>query len=128
MPRPARDTLLLLVLPVGLVLLAIVLAERWHAETAVFYLFLVGIPVSAAGGLAAFGRLVDGVNGGLAPTLARLQGVLAAALVGSFVLGAAARSPVTLELGGPALAPAALVLGFALVALQALAALARAAR
>ena len=120
--------LLLLVLPAGLVLLAIALAERWHAETAVFYLFLAGIPVSAAGGLAAFGRLVDGVNGGLAPGLARVEGALAAALVATFVVGAAARSPVALELGGPGLAPAALVLGFVVLALQALAALARAVR
>jgi hypothetical protein len=108
--------------PAGLVLGAIALAERAGAETAVFYLFLVGIAVSAAGGLAAFGRLVDVANGGGTPPLARVQAGLAAALVAVFLVGAVARSPVVLELGAPGLAPAAVVLGFCVLALQALAA------
>jgi hypothetical protein len=123
-PWPARDTLTLTVVPAGLVLLAIALAERWNAEGAVFYLFLAGIPVSAVGGLAAFGRLVDAVNGGLAPTAARIQGVLSGTLVALFVFGAAGRSPVSLELGAPGLGHAALVLAAVVLALQAIAALA----
>ena len=124
MPRPARDTLTLTVVPAGLVVLAIALAERWNAEGAVFYLFLAGIPVSAAGGLAAFGRLVDAVNDGLPPTGIRIQGALSGTLVALFVLGAAGRSPVSLELGAPGLGHAALALAAAVVALQAVAALA----
>jgi hypothetical protein len=114
--------LTLTALPAGLVLGALVLAERAGAETAVFYLFLVGIAVSAAGGLAAFGRLVDAANGGGTPPLARFQAGLAAALVAVFLVGAVSRSPVVLELGMPGLAPAAVVLGFCVLGLQALAA------
>jgi hypothetical protein len=123
-PRPARDTLTLTVVPAGLVVLAIALAERWNAEGAVFYLFLAGIPVSAVGGLTAFGRLVDAVNGGLTPAGVRVQGVLAGTLVALFVVGAAGRSPVSLELGAPGLGHAALVLVVVVLALQAVAALA----
>lgn len=114
--------LTLTAVPAGLVLGAIALAERAGAETAVFYLFLVGIAVSAGGGLAAFGRLVDVVNGGGTPPLARFQAGLAAALVAVFLVGAVARSPIVLELGAPGLAPAAVVVGFAVLVLQALAA------
>jgi hypothetical protein len=110
--------------PAGLVLAAVALAERAGAETAVFYLFLLGIAVSAAGGLAAFGRLVDVANGGGTPVLGRFQAGLAAALVAVFLVGAVARSPVVLELGAPGLAPAAVALGFLVLGLQALAALA----
>ncbi len=124
MPPPARDTLMLTVLPAGLVLLAIALAERWNAEGAVFYLFLAGIAVSAVGGLAAFGRLVDAVNGGDSPAVARLQGILAGTLVALFVVGAAGRSPVSLELGAPGLGHTALVLAVVVLALQAVTAFA----
>jgi hypothetical protein len=108
--------------PAGLVLGAIALAERAGAETVVFYLFLLGIAVSATGGLAGFGRLVDVANGDGTPALGRFQAGLAAALVGVFLVGAVARSPVVLELGAPGLAPAAVVLGFLVLGLQAIAA------
>lgn len=124
MPPPARDTLTLAVVPAALVLLAIALAERWSADGAVFYLLLAGIPVSAVGGLAAFGRLVDAANGGVSPAGARLQGILAGTLVALFVVGAAGRSPVSLELGAPGLGHVALVLAAVVLALQALTALA----
>ncbi len=119
-----RDTLALTVAPATLVLLAIVLAERWRADGLVFYLFLAGILIAAVGGLAAFGRLVDAVNGGVATGPARLQGALVAVLVALFVAGAAARSPLSLEPGANGLAEAALVLAFVVCGLQALAALA----
>jgi hypothetical protein len=60
--------------------------------------------------------------------LGRFQAWTAAALVGVFTLGAAAHSPVLLEVGGPALAPAVVVLGLVLVGLLVLAASASPAR
>jgi hypothetical protein len=119
----SRGTLRLVVAPAGLLLLLAALADGLGASTVVFYLFLVGIVVSAAGGLAAFARIVDEANGEGPPPLARLQGYLSAALVGLFVIGAAARSPVSLELGAPGLTRAALVLAFLVLSLQALTAL-----
>jgi hypothetical protein len=116
-------TLRLVVVPAGLVLLLAALADALGASTAVFYLFLLGIVVSSAGGLAAFARIVDEANGSGPPPLARLQGYLSATLVGLFVVGAAARSPVSLELGAPGLTKAALVLALVVLSVQALAAL-----
>ena len=58
-----------------------------------------------------------------AAPLGRLQGYLSATLVGLFVIGAAARSPVSLELGAPGLTRAALVLAALVLSLQALTAL-----
>ena len=111
------------VLPAGIVLLAAALAERAGAESAVFYLFLVGIAVSGAAGLAAFGRLVDAANGSGTPALGRFQAGLAAFLVALLVAGAASRSPVGLEADAPGLAPVAIVAGFVVLALQGLVAL-----
>ena len=117
------DTLRLVVAPAGLVLLLAALADALGAPTAVFYLFLLGLVVSSAGGLAAFARIVDEANGSGPPPLARLQGYLSATLVGLFVIGAAARSPVSLERGAPGLTRAALVLALVVLSVQALAAL-----
>jgi hypothetical protein len=113
----------LAVAPAGLVLLLAALADGLGASTLVFYLFLIGIVVSAAGGLAAFARIVDEANGSAPPPLGRLQGYLSAVLVALFVVGAAARSPVSLELGAPGLTRAALVLGLLVLSLQTLTAL-----
>jgi len=123
MPSVARGTLRLVVAPAGLLLFLAAWADAVGAATVVFYLFLLGIVVSAAGGLAAFALVVDEANGSEPPPLARLQGYLSAALVGLFVVGAAARSPVSLELGAPGLTRAALVLALFVLSLQALAAL-----
>jgi hypothetical protein len=122
-PRLARDTLTLTVLPAGLVLLASALAARRGSESALFYFLLLGIPVSAAGGLAAFGRIVDEANGSGTAALARFQGALAALLVFVFFLGAVATRSLGLELGAPGLASAAIALGFLVLALQTLAAI-----
>ena len=112
------------VLPAGLVLVATALAERAGAETAVFYLFLLGVAVTAASGLAAFGRVIDAANGGGTPVLGRLQGALAALLVAVCVVGAVGRSPIAQALGAPGLAPSALGLGFVVLVLLAFASLA----
>jgi hypothetical protein len=119
----SRGTLRLVVVPAGLVLLLAAAADGAGAQTAVFYLFLLGIVVSVAGGLASFARIVDEANGSGPPPLGRLQGYLSATLVGLFVIGAAARSPVSLELGAPGLTRAALVLAALVLSLQALTAL-----
>jgi predicted CDP-diglyceride synthetase/phosphatidate cytidylyltransferase len=104
------------------VLLAVAWAQEAGAAEAVFYLFLLGIPVSAAAGLIALDRLVS--SPGAQSPLRRLEAMLAGFLVAVFVLGAAARSPFVLELQVPGLAGAALALGFCVLALQALAGLA----
>jgi hypothetical protein len=112
---PATVTLV----PPGVALAALALAEREGAATAVFYLFLLAIVVSAASGLAGFGRLVDVANGGGTPVLGRLQAALAALLVAVLVAGAVSRSPVALELDAPGLAPVAIATGLILLAAQA---------
>lgn len=113
MPAPARTTLARTVCPAAAVLALAALAERGGAETATFYLFLAGVPVAGVGALAALGRLVDARGG-------RWEAALAAGLVASFCIGAAARSPVLLPVGGPA-GPATLALAFAVLALLAVA-------
>jgi hypothetical protein len=124
--RIARDTLGLSA-PAGLVLLLAALAERAGAQTAVFYLFLAGIPVSGAAALASLARLVDAADAGVIRG-GRFRAGLGASLVAVFVLGAAARSPVALELGATGAASAALALGFFLLGLHAVTALVPAAR
>ena len=106
----------------GVFLLAAAVAHEAGASTAVFYLFVLGIPVSAAAGLVAFDRLLAAE--GRQTALGRLEAFLAGTLVAVFVLGAAARSPFALELDMPGLAGAALALGVCVLVLQALAALA----
>ncbi len=112
------------VVPSAAVLVLAALTERLGADTATFYLFLAGIVLSATAGLMALGRTVDGEPHGPA----RLEASLSALLVLVFCIGAAARSPILLEVGGPGLVPAAVLLGLFLLALLALAAAAPARR
>jgi len=119
-PQPTRS--LLAGLPPALVLVAAAGADAWDAATAAFYLFLLGIPVSAAVALAVLARLVDAANRARETTLNRLQVLLAGILVAVFVVGAAVRSPLAVE--APGLAGAALVFGFCVLAAQTFAALA----
>jgi hypothetical protein len=79
-----------IVVPSGVVLAAALGAERAGAEGLVFYLCIVGLLVSAAGGLAALGRVVDGATP--AP-LGRIQAALAAVLAVVFFAAAVGRSP-----------------------------------
>jgi hypothetical protein len=122
-PMPTGRVLTLQLVPAALVLVVVAAADRLGLATAVFYLFLVGIPISGASALAAYGRLVDAVDAGRPTAGPRLQAALAALLVAMFVVGAGSRSPTWLELEAPGLARAALVLGFLLLAAQAVAAL-----
>ncbi|MBD0291377.1 MAG: hypothetical protein ICV74_08990 [Thermoleophilia bacterium] len=110
-------------MPAVLLLVALAAADRAGAQSAVFYLFLAGIPLTGAAALAAYGRLVDASTGSRAARSERAQAVLAGVLVALFVLGAAAGSPAALAPAVPGLADAALVLSCAVLALQALVAL-----
>ena len=108
----------------GALLVATAAAGASDAPALAFHFFLLGIPVSAAAALIAFAQVVDAANGGRPTALAELRAVLAAALLALFVVGASARSPVSLALGAPGLARTALGLALGVLALQALAALA----
>ena len=101
-------------------LLATAGAEAWGSPSTAFYLFVLGVPVSAATGLFAFAGLVDTVNGGTFGFGRRIEASLAALLVLAFVVGAAARSPVTFGEGFPGIARAALLLAFGALVLQSL--------
>ncbi|MBA2536162.1 MAG: hypothetical protein H0V20_01855 [Actinobacteria bacterium] len=101
-------------------LLATAGAEAWGSASTAFHLFVLGVPVSTATGLVAFARLVDTVNGGTFGLGRRIEAGLAALLVFAFVVGAAARSPVTFGEGFPGVARAALLLAFVALALQSL--------
>jgi hypothetical protein len=105
-------------LPAALALLAVALADRLGLDGAVFYLFLLGIPVTGAAAIAAFGRFVDAVDRGGDGSVERFQAFLAAFLVVVFVVGAASRSPMSLELEAPGLARVALVIGFLVLGAQ----------
>jgi hypothetical protein len=128
MGSPADRTLRRTLAPAAAILALAALADRAGADGLTFYLFLLGIPLSAGAALAAFARVVDAAAERRPVALGRFQAWTAASLVGVFVLGAAARSPVLLEVGGPGLAPAVVVLGFVLVGLLVLAASASPAR
>jgi hypothetical protein len=106
-----------IVIPTGLVLAVAVAAERADARGVVFYLCLVGLLVSAAGGLAALGRVVDGAT---PPALGRIQAALAALLAVVFFAAALGRSPATVA---PGLADAGLAAGIVVCFLLALVAL-----
>jgi hypothetical protein len=116
----ARGTLTVSAAPAASLLLLVALANRMGAGGLVFYLFLIGIAVVAAGGLAALARLVDVAEESVPTRLDRIRVGLAAALVPVFLLGATARSPILTEVGdaAPGLAGAAVVLGLLLVAAQ----------
>jgi len=86
-----------------------------------FYLLVAGVPVAAVAGLLCFGKVV---YGGAAGGRARLQAILLGLLLAAIVLGAAAREP---SIGNGVVPPGAtiaLALGLALLAAQALIALA----
>jgi hypothetical protein len=102
----------LTVCPAATVLVLAAVSERAGAETATFYLLLVGVPVAAIGALVAFARLVDARRG-------RLEATAAGGLVACFGVGAAARSPVFLDVGSGLVVVVAL--GTASVALTLLA-------
>ncbi len=114
---------LLTIVPSGLVLAALALADRRGGGGALFYLFLVGIVVTAAAGLAGFGRLVDAADGGSLPLLGRLQAGLSALLVVLLVAGAASRSAAALAFETPGLASVAITAGFVVLGVQAFASL-----
>lgn len=120
---PAGRLLTLQLVPAALVLLAVAAADRLGLESAVFYLFLLGIPVSGACALSALGAVVDALERGRSASVERLQAGLAGLVVAIFVVGAASRSPLSLELEAPGLARAALVAGFLLLGAQAVTAL-----
>jgi hypothetical protein len=120
MAAPGRETFRRTVLPSAAILVLAALAERVGADSATFYLFLAGIPVSAVGVLAAIARSVDASADGEPAPFVRLQAWLAGLLAVVFFVGAAARSPLLLELGGPGLVPAAVTLGLCVLGLLAL--------
>jgi hypothetical protein len=120
MAAPGRETFRRTVLPSAAILVLAALAERLGADSATFYLFLAGIPVSAVGVLAAIARSVDASADGEPAPFVRLQAWLAGLLAVVFFVGAAARSPLLLELGGPGLVPAAVTLGVCVLGLLAL--------
>jgi hypothetical protein len=109
------------VAPAALLLLAALLAERAGAHGLTFYLLVAGIPVAVVGGLAALDRVVDPDE--VAP---RLEAALSAVLLFLFVIGAAARSPGTLEDAAPGLASAAALVGLVVVGFLCVATLASA--
>ena len=119
-PESTGPPLLPLVAPASVLAVA-ALADAWNAG-AVFYAFLVGVPVASAAALAALGRFVDLVNEDSPTLVARLELSLAGLLVIVFVVGAAAHSPAALAEAAPGLGRAALAFGFAVVFAQALAA------
>jgi len=110
MPAASRRTLSRTVAPAAFLLLAALLAERAGAHGLTFYLLVAGIPVAAVGGLSALDRVVDPDD--MAP---RLEAWLSGFLLFLFVIGAAARSPGTLEDAAPGLASAAAVVGLVVV-------------
>ena len=122
MPAASRRTLSRTVAPAALLLLAALLAERAGAHGLTFYLLLAGIPVAAIGALTALDRVVNPDD--VAP---RVEAWLAGFLLFLFVIGAAARSPGTLEDAAPGLAAAAALVGLFVVAALAFATLAAAA-
>jgi hypothetical protein len=120
MAATARETFRRTVAPAAAILVLAALAERVGADSLTFYLFLAGIPVCAVGVLAAIARSVDASAGGEPVALGRLKAWLAALLCVVFLVGAAARSPLLLEVGGPGLVPAAVTLGLCLLGALAL--------
>jgi hypothetical protein len=103
-------------------LVATVVSDALGYPNASFHLLVAGVPVTAAAGLICLGRAVD-EGGRKAAQVGRVQSVLLALLVVVIVLGAAAREPALGEGSVPVAATVALVLGFVLLAAQALIAL-----
>jgi hypothetical protein len=105
-------------------LLATAVSDALGFAGASFYLLVAGVPVSATAGLVCFAHVVDAVNGGQLDLLGRLQAALSALLVAAIVIGAAIREPAIGADTVPPEATALLGLGFAVLVLQALIALA----
>jgi len=97
-------------------LLATAACDGLGAAAASFYLLVVAVPVTAVAGLVRLGDAVDSGRGRARPAVLAL-------LVGALVLGAAAREPALREGAIPPAATAALVVGFVLLAAQAVLAL-----
>jgi hypothetical protein len=107
----------------GLLLTTAVSDALGHAAAS-FYLLVLGVPLTAAAGLVCFGRVVDAVNGGGGDLLGGVQAALAGVLVVAVVIGAAVRAPAVPVDRVPFEATALLLLGFAVLVVQALIALA----
>jgi hypothetical protein len=84
-----------------------------------FLLLLVGVPLCATAGLVCLARVVDAER----DPLGTLQSALAGVLLALFIVGAAARAPMTAE-GIPGLASGVLAFAFLVLLCQALVALA----
>ena len=123
MPSRRLVSIRLALVPAAALLVVAAVAERAGAVHAVFYLLLAGVPVGGVWALAALGRLVDAAEAAGPHALARLEAALAAVVLAAFVVGAGARSPVSLVAGAPGLAKFALVSGLAAVVLHGLASL-----
>jgi hypothetical protein len=108
----------------GALLLAVAVSDALGHAAASFYLLVVGVPMTAAAGLACFARVVDASSGGNGDPLGRLQVFLGALLVLTIVIGAAIRAPVVPEGVVPGLATGALAISFGVLVVQALVALA----
>jgi hypothetical protein len=108
----------------GALLLAVAVSDALGYAAASFYLLVLGVPMTAAAGLACFARVVDASRGGNGDPLGRLQVLLVAVLVLTIVIGAAVRAPVVPEGVVPGLATGALAVSFGVLLLQALLALA----
>jgi hypothetical protein len=108
----------------GALLLAVAVSDALGYAAASFYLLVLGVPMTAAAGLACFARVVDASRGGNGDPLGRLQVLLVAVLVLTIVIGAAVRAPVVPEGVVPGLATGALAFSFGVLLLQALLALA----
>jgi hypothetical protein len=108
----------------AVLLLATAVSDALGFAGASFYLLVVGVPVTAIAGLVCFAHVVDAVNGGRVDLLGRLQAGLSALLVAAIVVGAAIREPAIGADTVPPEATAVLGLGFAVLVLQALIALA----
>jgi hypothetical protein len=105
-------------------LLATAVSDALGFASASFYLLVAGVPLTAIAGLVCFGHVVDSLNGGRTDVLGRLQTLFSALLVGTVVMGAAVREPWVPADSVPPAATAALALGFGLLIVQALIALA----
>ena len=101
-------------LPAGLVVTTAV-ADLASAPELAFYVLVAAVPAAAAAALSAYGDLVEGDD---SEAWAKAQALLAAAVLGLMVLGAAARSPALGEHAVPAVGRSALVCCLALLLIQ----------
>jgi hypothetical protein len=106
------------------ILLATAVSDALGFAGASFYLLVLGVPLTGAAGLVCLGRVVDTVNGDGGDLLGRVQAALAGLLVLIVVVGAAMREPAVPADRVPGEATALLALGFGLLLVQALIAVA----